>query len=232
MNPAPGESVWTFEDLGLLLGSILPCMLIGSLLERLGRMVGPGIFGGDAAQSLVYQSWLYLLLLGVVYLLAALRHRQPLWASLGWTTAFRGAWWCVLLAPVLAIAISAASALLRAPLIPTPAERLLAGRLSPLAVGVFATIIGPAFEELLFRGFLQPLLARSLHSALAIALTALPFALLHGAQNDWSWQHVVLIFAAGSAFGIVRQRTGSTAGSALMHMGYNLTLFIAYLAQR
>ena len=225
------QNIWTYRDLGLLLGSILPCLLLGSLLERAGRMAAPSILTSDAVQALIFQTWLYLLLLGVLYLLAVKGHRQPLWKSLGWITAFPGAWWCVFLSPLLAIAISALGAALRAPLIHTPAEQLLAGKASLLAVGVFSTLVGPAFEELLFRGFLQPLLVQTFIPALAIALTALPFALLHGAQYEWSWQHLILVFAAGAVFGSVRQRTGSTAASALVHMGYNLTLFVAYLAQ-
>jgi len=223
-------TVWTYEDLGLLLGSILPCLLFAALLGRLGRLVAPTIFAADAVQGLMFQSWLYVLLLTVLYLLAK-RHQESMWKSLGWIAAFRGAWWCVFLAPVLAITISAIGAALRAPLLPTPAEQLLAGRASLLAVGVFSTIIGPAVEELLFRGFLQPLLTRSFLPSVAITLAALPFALLHGAQYQWSWQHLTLVFAAGWVFGLVRHRTGSTAASALMHMGYNLTLLVAYLAQ-
>jgi len=233
MTPGPApERVWTLEDLGLLLGSILPCLVLGSFLERLGRMAAPGVFSSEALQALTYQTWLYVLLLGVLYLLAVKRHRRPLWSSLGWIGTFRGAWWCVFLAPVLAVSISAAGALLHAPLIPTPAEQLLAGNASLFAVGVFSTIIGPAFEELLFRGFLQTLLTQFMHTSLAVALTALPFALLHGAQYEWSWQHLLLIFVAGCIFGFTRQRTGSTAASALLHMGYNLTLFVAFMAQR
>jgi len=136
-----------------------------------------------------------------------------------------------LLSPVLAVIISAVGAALRAPLIPTPAEQLLAGKVSLIAVGVFSTLIGPAFEELLFRGFLQSLLMKSFIPAVASILTALPFALLHGTQYQWSWQHIALVFAAGCVFGTVRQHTGSTAASTLLHMGYNLTLLVAYLLQ-
>ena len=231
MTSTPEQpKVWTYEDLGFLLGSILPCVLLAALLGRLGRMLSPSVVATDSLQGLMFQSWLYVLLLIVLYLLAK-RHEQPMWRSLGWIVAFQGAWWCVLLAPILAITISAVGAALRAPLLPSPAEQLLAGKASLLAVGIFSTLIGPAVEELLFRGFLQPLLTQSFLPPVAITLAALPFALLHGTQYQWSWQHLTLVFAAGWVFGLVRHRTGSTAASALMHMGYNLTLLIAYLAQ-
>jgi membrane protease YdiL (CAAX protease family) len=34
---------------------------------------------------------------------------------------------------------------------------------------------------------------------------------------------LILLFFAGLAFGLARQRTGSTAASFLLHMGFNLT---------
>ena len=46
--------------------------------------------------------------------------------------------------------------------------------------GLMAVTITPLFEELLFRGFLQPLLSRSLGVAGGIALTAILFGSLHG----------------------------------------------------
>jgi membrane protease YdiL (CAAX protease family) len=93
-------------------------------------------------------------------------------------------------------------------------------------------VIGPFFEELVFRGFLQPLLERALGAVPAIVLAAIPFALLHGVQYQWSWQHLALIMLAGCAFGTARYLAGSTAAAALLHIGYNVTLFIGYLLQR
>ncbi len=91
---------------------------------------------------------------------------------------------------------------------------------------------GPAWEELLFRGFLFPLLARSLGPWPGIIVTAIPFALLHGAQAQWTWQNLVVIGLAGVTFGFVRYKTGSTIASAMVHAGYNLTLLLAgYLVQ-
>jgi membrane protease YdiL (CAAX protease family) len=101
-----------------------------------------------------------------------------------------------------------------------------------IAVLFFGTLAGPVFEELVFRGFVQPLLARSMPAALAILLTAVPFALLHGPGFGWAWQSVMVVGLAGIVMGIVRQRTGSTAAAALVHVGYNSTLFAGFLLQR
>jgi membrane protease YdiL (CAAX protease family) len=94
------------------------------------------------------------------------------------------------------------------------------------------TLIGPVWEELLFRGFLFPLLTKSVGPWLGIVLSAIPFALLHGAQNQWSWQYVLLIFLAGFVFGYTRHKTGSTAAAALVHAGYNFLYFAGFVLQR
>src|SRR5256885_2249784 len=78
-------------------------------------------------------------------------------------------------------------------------------------VATLAVTLGPVSEELIFRGFLFPLLARTFGVVVAILGAALPFALLHGPQYAWSWRHILLVLLAGCAFGWVRHRTGSTA---------------------
>jgi len=233
MTPSPEEQApWTFEDLGLFLGAIVPCYLLGALLLYAGKKLAPVAFGSEAVQTLVFQCSIYALMLGTLYALANVRHDQPLWRSLGWTLAFRGAWWCLAAAPLLAFGVSALAALLRAPAIPTPVENLISGRLSLMIVGFFATVLGPFFEELLFRGFLFGLFRRMLGAWPAILLAAVPFALLHGPQYQWSWKHLVSLFLAGAVFGFARYKTGSTAGSALLHAGYNMTFFVGYVTQQ
>jgi hypothetical protein len=108
---------------------------------------------------------------------------------------------------------------------------LLRDRTSLALVGVFAVTLGPLCEELIFRGFLQPLLARTLGAAAGVVVTAAVFALPHGPQYAWSWQHVLLITLAGAVFGWVRHRSGSTMAAAVMHAGYNLVFFAALAAQ-
>jgi membrane protease YdiL (CAAX protease family) len=98
-------------------------------------------------------------------------------------------------------------------------------------VGLFASTLGPVCEELAFRGFMLPLLARSFGVPAGVLLTAIPFGLLHGAQYSWLWQQVVLVTLAGVVFGTVRAVTRSTAASAMMHATYNLTFFVGYLVQ-
>jgi membrane protease YdiL (CAAX protease family) len=134
--------------------------------------------------------------------------------------------------PVLAVATAKLGEWLHAPAIPSPLEGLISDRRSLIVLMIFVTLLGPIWEELLFRGFLFPLLAKSVGPWLGIVLSAIPFALLHGAQNQWSWQYVLLIFVAGCVFGFARFKTGSTVAAAIVHAGYNTLYAVGFLIQR
>ena len=82
-------------------------------------------------------------------------------------------------------------------------------------------------EELFFRGFLYPVLARRLGLPIAVFLTALGFALLHGAQLMFTWGPVLVIFLVGVVLTMVRARQNSVAASVLIHMAYNGTITAA-----
>jgi membrane protease YdiL (CAAX protease family) len=82
----------------------------------------------------------------------------------------------------------------------------------------------------MFRGLLQPVLARTFGAIGAVILAALPFAMMHGPQYGWSWRHVLLIAFAGAAFGWHRWRTDSTGAAVVMHAGYNAILFTLFIA--
>ena len=217
---------WRWEDFFLFLGAILPCWAVSAIVVRVSGI------RQTPAQTLVFQSAFFALLLAVLYVVIAIRYRQPFWRSLGWVNPGRGMWFCIVGAPALAFAAAALGVVLRAPPIPNLIEEMISGRASLIIVMLFVVVIGPVYEELLFRGFLYPLLAKSFGAAAGIVLSALPFALLHGPQNQWSWQHMTLVGLAGLTFGFARYKTGSTAAAAILHCGYNLTQFAGYLLQR
>jgi membrane protease YdiL (CAAX protease family) len=226
---APTESreypFWTYEDLGLFIGLLIPVFLLAMLIVYLIPLQG------GAVRAMVYQSLIYALLLGVLYLLVAWRYAQPFWKSLGWT-GFRLPFLYAAGGPLLAITTSTLGVWLKAPPIPSPIEDLISDRRSLFIMMLFLTVIGPVFEELTFRGFLFPLLARSVGAWLAILLTATPFALVHGSQYLWSWKHLTIVGLAGAVFGFVRYKSGSTAAATLVHTGYNATLFVGFLVQK
>jgi membrane protease YdiL (CAAX protease family) len=78
-------------------------------------------------------------------------------------------------------------------------------------------------EELFFRGFLYPVLARRLGAVASVVITAAAFGLLHCAQLKYSWA-VLIIFLVGVMLTTVRAITKSVGASFLVHVGYNATL--------
>ncbi len=77
--------------------------------------------------------------------------------------------------------------------------------------------LGPLGEELLFRGYLLPRLARQLGAVPALLLSSAVFALLH---PHYSAQ-MLLIFFFGLILGWARLRSGGLKAPLLLHMGLN-----------
>jgi membrane protease YdiL (CAAX protease family) len=85
-----------------------------------------------------------------------------------------------------------------------------------LAIG----LIGPFFEEVLFRGFLFAGLLRSrLGAAWTIIITGLVFAMVHAVQ--YGIGVLVQIFILGVVFGLVRWKTNSLWSSIILHAAWN-----------
>lgn len=95
-------------------------------------------------------------------------------------------------------------------------------------LSLFGMSLVPLFEEMFFRGFLYPVLARRLGLILAVIFTALPFVMIHVPQLEdpkmpfaKSWGAILVIAIIGFALTIVRAVKKSVAAGVLMHMAYN-----------
>jgi membrane protease YdiL (CAAX protease family) len=108
----------------------------------------------------------------------------------------------------------------------TPFDQFFAHRSDAYLTAVFAVTLGPLMEELFFRGFLYPVIARRIGVFWGILLTALPFGLIHFIQYGNSWGAVLIIFLVGVVLTSVRAKTKSVASSFLAHAGYNGTLML------
>ena len=218
----PRDPVWGYEDLGLFAGAVLPSLALAAGIVRISHIKS------DTLTQLVFQVIFYVLLLVALRVLLAWKYQAPFWNSLGVNFRYRFPMLWLASGTLLSIGISSIAALLKPPSVDSPLEELILDRRSLILI----VFLGPLFEEIVFRGFLFPLFARSMGSWLAIIATAIPFALLHGSQSDWAWQLLVPIGVAGLVFGWVRWKTGSTAASALVHMGYNATAVVVYFVQK
>lgn len=227
----PQDPFWSWQDALLLAALALPCAFLAiALTQGFFMLLGPP--ANEALRALSLQFAAYAFWFGALWLILQQRYHAPFWSSLGWRFPWPRMAFTAVLGPGLVIAIVIMGEVLQTPLIDNAVARLLRDRWSILLVGVFATTLGPLAEELIFRGFFQPLAIRTFGPLAGIALASAPFALLHGPQYSWNWQHVLLLFLASSVFGITRWRTGSTAASTLVHATYNLTFFVGFLMQR
>ena len=132
-------------------------------------------------------------------------------------------------------------------------EHLMQTTAGAWGVTAFGFLIAPVAEEIAFRGFLLPALAiaydwlrlertpaglRRWQETSDLSLPALvfgsvfssvAFSLLHAGQLQHAWGMVGMLFGVSLVFSYVRLRTHSVACSTMMHMVYNLTIFIQML---
>lgn len=210
---------WTYEDLGILLGAVLPCLVLAALTAK-----GLSLFiPQKGVVTAISQVLIYVGVTGTLYLMLRAKYDLAFWRAMDWRVPWRAMGLTAMLGPVMAIGAALLSLLLKTPQEAQAIDGLLTDRLSVIAIGFAATTIGPVFEELIFRGFAQPLFVRSLGLVGGLIVTALPFSLLHGPQYNWSWQRLLILTLASIGFGLVRHYTGSTAASSLTHAAYNLT---------
>jgi membrane protease YdiL (CAAX protease family) len=93
----------------------------------------------------------------------------------------------------------------------------------------FGIFVAPAAEELAFRGFLLPVLARNFGKVAGIVVTSTIFALLHAEQIGHAWAAVAILFGVSVVLCLFRLRFHSVAVSTLVHMSYNSVLFLAMI---
>jgi hypothetical protein len=224
------EPFWDWHDAALFVGLAVPCTLLSMGLSH-GAFWLFGRPAVDAIRLFTVQFLAYLLWFTALWLLLKIKYDRPFWRSLGWNVPWSGMAWTVVLGPAVAFTVAVLGVALKTPLVDNPIQKMMTDRSAVVLVGFFAATLGPLAEELIFRGFLLPLVARTTGGLLAVALTNLPFVLLHGPQYGWTWQHLMLLFLASSVFGLTKLKTGSTAASTLVHAGYNATFFSAMLLQ-
>jgi membrane protease YdiL (CAAX protease family) len=231
--PAPPERdpFWGYSDVFLFIGLAIPCMFLGWALIQ-----GPlHLFhihpAAHAAELLAEQLAGYLLLFCALRLIFRVQYDRPFWRSLGWTHMDVPFLWLVIFGFTTAITVAMATYLVHVPTTANPMTELLSDRTSIVLLAIFGVTLGPLCEELVFRGFLQPLLVRSLGPVAGILAAAIPFGLLHIPEYGNSWRHGLVIGLAGAAFGWMRHWTGSTKASTVMHASYNALFFFVLLSQ-
>jgi membrane protease YdiL (CAAX protease family) len=219
---------WSFGDVVRLVVLAFVLIMVFSVLAlsfAIGRM------GTEAASELARdprvvvpaQLGAYLFILGLMVFLVR-SHGARFWRAIRWNwPAMR---WVVYLGlgGALALAIQGFSTLLPLPK-SLPIEHYFRSRSGAWLMTVFGVSLAPLMEELFFRGFLYPVVARRTGILAAVVITGAAFAALHAPQLGLQWIPTLLILLIGIILTAVRARTFSVAASFLVHVGYNGMLF-------
>lgn len=88
-------------------------------------------------------------------------------------------------------------------------------------VGTLVVFFQSAVEEVYFRGWLQPLLARAWGPAAGVGVTAAAFAGLHIAGGDRSLVTMLNLLLGGIMFGLMALRSGGIVLPIAAHFGWN-----------
>ena len=223
---------WDYMDVLVFAGLAIPSMLLAELVVK-GFLMAFHLHPAERVMELMPAQFLgYLLLFGGLLGIFRLKYDRPFWSSLAWTRIPLPFSLVALSGVVTAFAVGIASNLIHTPETANPMTELMEGRAALIVLAVFGVTMGPLFEELGFRGFLQPLLVRSVGAVGGILLASIPFGLLHYQEYGNSWRHALVISMAGAMFGVMRHLTGSTRAAVLMHAAYNSFFFVVLFTRK
>lgn len=226
--PVTRGPFWGYWDLLLLVGFICAGMLAILLVAVAIEAVSPALRKDPTRLALPLQFLFYAAVYAGFVAVFKLRYNRPALPSLGWVRRGFNPLTAAAGGIVLAIALSLVGQALHTPET-NFIDKLVDSWFSFALLAATAIIVAPFFEELLFRGFLQPLLSRTFGVVAGVLITAALFGSLHLFQYSLAWQYALIIFLAGVAFGWARARTGSVIPGTLMHCCFNSVSVVAYL---
>jgi len=232
VSAAPADPAWNGWDVLRLIFVSIVALFVGvfTVLLIARWWFYPHMALGEIARVplvvVAGQSVAYLLILAYMYILVTRERRRPdFLAAIHWNWPSNVAVY-VLAGIALSLALQGLAHLLPMPK-ELPIDSFFRTPAEAWALGILSVTLAPLVEELFFRGFLYPVLARSLGLPVAVFLTALGFALLHGAQLGFAWGPVLVILLVGIVLTMVRAKQNSVAASVLIHMAYNGTITVA-----
>ena len=159
--------------------------------------------------------------LALIYAVVTRLRKRPFRATIGlvgngriWPAAFG--------AVILGGAMDTVTLALHKPIVPDVLQPLFTGASSVVAMVVFAVIVTPLVEELLFRGVLFPVVARSLNTIWAVILVSVLFGLAHVVTYGPDAYSIVQSLVAGLYLTWLRARTRSLVPSIAAHTALNL----------
>jgi uncharacterized protein len=229
--PVAREPFWGYLDLVWMIG-----LLFAGTVVLFGAAAGLLLLHPALRDSPPFLLGIQFLFYGVVYLaflvIFHFHYGKPVFVSLGWRRSRFHLGIAALAGMALALALQPVLTLLHAPEVKSPVEQFTKTPVSLILIALTAVLAAPLFEELWFRGFLQPLLCRSLGIWPGIVITGILFGAMHIFEYSNAWQYGFAIALVGIALGYVRARSGSIIPSTVMHACFNFMSVIALVATK
>jgi membrane protease YdiL (CAAX protease family) len=230
ITPAPRNienPVWSGWDVLQIAGLTLATLFVSELLVGLAvrHFAFPRSSFLEVVQkptvALLSQLVGYAVVATFMFLLIEVKYRVPFWPTIRWNWP-PSVWPWLSIGVMLFVAVGLLGRFLPIPE-STPLQEFFKHPRDAYLTSIFAITLGPLMEELFFRGFLYPVLARRIGVGWGIFFTALPFGLMHMVEYGYAWGIVLIIFLVGVVCTAVRARTGSVAASFIVHVAYNAT---------
>lgn len=226
------EPFWDYVDLALVLGLIFFGLVVITAITAL-VVTGNKHLNDDLTYlALPTTVAAYAVVYFALKLVLGSRYGRPVFRSLGWRRSNFSLGIAAGGGALLGFSLSLLGTALRTPRVKSPFENLGSTPLSFVLLAIMAVILAPIFEELFFRGFLQPLLSRTFGAIAGILITAALFGGLHAPEYSWAWQYAFCVSLAGVVFGYLRYRTNSLIPCTVMHGCFNALSVIALAIQK
>jgi uncharacterized protein len=226
---ADEHPIWSGWDVLLIAALTLGILFLTQVAVVLAahRLAYPHDSWGDIAQrpvlALIAEFGAYLVVGLYMVLLIEVKYHSQFWSSIRWN------WPGVAGLSLVGVGVLMLGFDLLGRFLPmpktTPFDQFFDSPLDAYLTAAFAITLGPLMEEIFFRGFLYPVLARRIGAFWGVILTALPFGAMHYVQYR-SWSAVLIIVLVGVVLTTVRAVTKSVGCSFLAHVGYNGTLMV------
>ena len=236
MQPGEPESasdenpVWNGWDVALFAVVAVVSLFVAGALMAVFYFAAHGVktakaedINGDLRFILPVQVFSYAVMVFTMYATVRWRYGRSFLDAIRWNWSRIRPWMFVAAGIALAIASQLSEVVLRVPK-DLPIQKFFATTAGAYLMGVLGVLIAPVVEELFFRGFIYPVIARRLGMIGGIAITGALFALLHGAQLAYSWTALLIMFAIGAVLTAIRAVTKSVAASTITHITYNFVL--------
>jgi flagellin-like protein len=173
-------------------------------------------------------AWFALVLLFLIGY-SKVHFRQSLWQAIRWNWPRRTWLALVVIGVATLLGLQALERVLPLPK-NSPFDQFFVRPVDAYAFTFLAVGFAPLMEELFFRGFMYPVLARRLGIITSVVLTAMTFALIHAPEYH-AWGPVLIVFLVGIVLTSVRAKLKSVGASFIVHSIYNgVPIFAALIA--